>query len=50
MSVLRASDPGELTMYKQQAKLALSPLGYIVSSLGGLACGVGLAFLVWHLI
>lgn len=30
--------------------LALSPFGYVLSSLGGLVSGVGLAFLLWHLI
>jgi hypothetical protein len=29
---------------------ALSPFGYLLSSLTGLASGVGLAFLLWRLI
>jgi hypothetical protein len=33
-----------------QHQLALSPFGYLVSSLGGLAAGIGAAFLIWHLI
>jgi hypothetical protein len=33
-----------------KSTLALSPLGYAYSSLAGLATGVGLAFLIWHLI
>jgi hypothetical protein len=34
----------------KQTTAALSPLGYAFSSIGGLATGVGLAFLLWHLI
>jgi hypothetical protein len=30
--------------------LALSPFGYLLSSIGGLVSGVGIAFLIWHLI
>jgi len=37
-------------MHAQHTTLALSPLGYVASSLGGLLSGVGLAFLIWHLI
>ena len=37
-------------MHTHQHHLALSPFGYLVSSLGGLAAGVGVAFLIWHLI
>ena len=33
-----------------QDPMALSPLGYLVSSFGGLATGIGVAFLIWHLI
>lgn len=33
-----------------QATHALSPLGYALSSIGGLAAGVGLALLLWQLI
>jgi hypothetical protein len=37
-------------MRKQHTILALSPLGYVLSSLGGLLSGVGMAILLWHLI
>ena len=37
-------------MRTHQTTLALSPFGYLVSSLGGLVTGVGMAFLIWHLI
>ncbi len=36
-------------MYIRQSTLALSPFGYLVSSLGGLLTGVGMAFVLWHL-
>ena len=39
-----------MTMDKQQTARALSPLGYLYSSLAGLAAGVSLAFLIWQLI
>jgi hypothetical protein len=29
---------------------ALSPFGYLLSSLGGLVTGVGAALLIWHAI
>ena len=38
--------PGEM----QHHHMALSPFGYVVSSLGGLAAGIGAAFLIWHFI
>ena len=37
-------------MSKQQTIHALSPLGYAYSSVAGLATGIILAFLIWHLI
>ncbi|HEX4078800.1 MAG TPA: hypothetical protein VHX61_08005 [Rhizomicrobium sp.] len=37
-------------MGKEQTTRALSPLGYVYSSLAGLATGVGLAVLIWQLI
>jgi hypothetical protein len=34
----------------KQTTQALSPLGYLFSSVSGLAAGIGLALLLWHLI
>jgi hypothetical protein len=30
--------------------MALSPSGYLISSLGGLLAGIGAALLIWYLI
>ena len=34
----------------QDQPKALSPFGYLLSSLGGLVTGVGVALLIWHVI
>jgi hypothetical protein len=47
MTALQAHLPG---VRMQPHEGALSPFGYLLSALGGLAAGIGAAFLIWHLI
>jgi hypothetical protein len=37
-------------MQMHRDPLTLSPFGYLLSSLGGLAAGIGATFLIWHVI